>query len=220
MPKKWIGRILDLLFPPKCTFCHVLLEETAKDVCDRCRENLVLQQDELKGEFFVRGLYCFPYAGNVRKSIHRFKFNGRKEYAGVYAQYLLARMEGEKDIQQADLITSVPTNRRNARKRGYDHTALLAARVAEGMGKQAVETMKKSRETRAMYGLHPHERRANILGAVKVCVPAEQIAGKSVLIVDDIFTTGATVSECARVLHMAGAEKVYVLTVAKTEKTY
>lgn len=220
MIKNWIDRMLDLLFPPKCTFCHELLEDRETDVCDRCRESLVLQQEELKGEFFTRGLYCFPYAGNVRKSIHRFKFNGRKEYAGVYAQYLLARIEGEQDLQQTDLITSVPTNRRNTRKRGYDHAALLAARVAEGMGKQAVETMKKCRETRAMYGLHPHERRANILGAIKVCVPPEQIAGKSVLIVDDIFTTGATVGECARVLRMAGAEKVYVLTVAKTGKTY
>lgn len=222
MLKQLLDRLLDLLFPPKCTFCHDLLEgeDIPLRVCSRCREKLVMMQDPLKGEFFDSGAYCFTYEGMVRKSIHRFKFNGRKEYAAVYARYLLQRLEGETDLQQADLITWVPTNRKNERKRGYSHAALLARHVAEGMGIPCVETMEKTRETRGMYGLKPHERRANILGAVKVSCEREQLAGKKVLMIDDIFTTGATAGECARVLRMAGAEKVFVLTVAKTEKSY
>ena len=212
MLKQLLDRLLDLLFPPKCTFCHDLLEgeDIPLRVCSRCREKLVMMQDPLKGEFFDSGAYCFTYEGMVRKSNHRFKFNGRKEYAADYACYLL----------QADLITWVPTNRKNERKRGYSHAALLARHVAEGMGIPCVETMEKTRETRGMYGLKPHERRANILGAVKVSCEREQLAGKKVLMIDDIFTTGATAGECARVLRMAGAEKVFVLTVAKTEKSY
>lgn len=218
----WIDWALDLLYPPKCTFCHRLLEPDEREgrICRRCRAALEIQQDPLRGEFFNRGVYCFPYRGYVRKSIHRFKFGGRKEYAAVYAGLLLERIREDREICGADLITHVPTNRQNLRRRGYDHAALLAGHLAGELGIPAVTCLRRTRKTKAMYGLRPHERRANILGAIEICCPAEQIAGKTVILTDDIFTTGATAGECSRVLRMAGAGKVFVLTVAKTEKSY
>ncbi len=184
MLKILFERALDLLFPPKCTFCHELLEgeDIPGRVCSRCRGQLEFIAEELKGEFFARGLSCFAYRDHVRASIHRFKFNGRKEYAPIYARYMLARIEGEEDLHEVDLVTWVPTNRKNLRKRGYQHAALLARHVAEGLAVPSMETMEKNRETRGMYGLRPHERRANILGAIKICCPVEQIRGRKVLI--------------------------------------
>ena len=221
MNKGLLGGLLDLLFPPKCVFCHELLEDAEKErgVCVRCEAALRMMSVGFKGEFFERAVSCFVYEGNVRRSIHRFKFGGRKEYAAVYGRYLLARLESEPAMCAVDLVTFVPTNRTNVRKRGYQHAALLAGRVAEGLGRPCVELLVKTRKTRGMYGLQAGERRANILGAVKISCNAEQIRGKRVLIIDDIFTTGTTAGECSRVLRMAGAEKVFVLTVAKTDKT-
>lgn len=219
--RRWADGLLNLLYPPKCTFCHDLLEpeEQAEGICRRCRASLVLQKDRLKGEFFTSGLYCFSYEGHVRKSIHRFKFGGRKEYAAVYARLLRSRIGEDADIRGADLITHVPTNPQNIRRRGYDHIALLAGHLSRELEIPAATCLRKTRRTRAMYGLRPHERRANILGAIEICCPREQIAGKTVILTDDLFTTGATASECSRVLRMAGAQKVFVLTVARTEKS-
>jgi predicted amidophosphoribosyltransferase len=69
-----------------------------------------------------------------------------------------------------------------------------------------------------MYGLSPEQRSANVRGSIKISVPPEEIRGKSVLLVDDILTTGSTASECARILKTAGARKVTVLVAAMTEK--
>ncbi|MEA4920708.1 MAG: ComF family protein [Clostridiaceae bacterium] len=219
-----LERILDLLFPPKCTFCHELLQKDEKRVgiCSHCMDLLEQNHEggKLNGEFFDKGLYCFEYEGNIRKSLHRFKFGGRKEYAGIYARYLLKIAEEDKDFHDGDIITYVPTNRKNIRKRGYNHSALIAKEVSERMGIPLCECLKKTRDTSAMFGLKPHERRANISGAIALDCAKEQIEGKRVIIIDDIFTTGATAGECSWVLKTAGAQKVFVLTVAKTEKSY
>lgn len=220
--KVWMDRLLDLLFPPKCIFCHELLmdEEREGRICTRCRAELVPGRLPIEGEFLDGGLSIFVYEGDVRHSLHRFKFNGRKEYAPVYARLLCGIVEEIDWAESMDIVTYVPTNRKNERRRGYNHAALLAECVAGRLKLPFVPTMEKVRETKGMYGLKPHERRANILGAIKVFCEVEQICGKTVLLIDDIFTTGATAGECARVLRMAGAAKVFVLTVAKTGKSY
>ncbi len=220
--KIWISHLLDLLFPPKCTFCHDLLEaeEKAGRICTRCQRELQPERLALQGEFLDGGLSIYIYEGHVRRSIHRFKFNGRKEYAPVYARLLCSIAESVEWIKEAELVTFVPTNRRNERKRGYNHAALLAEHIAQNLGLHFRPMLSKTRETKAMYGLKPYERRANIMGAIKVACEPEQIIGKTILLIDDIFTTGATAGECARMLRMAGAAKVFVLTVAKTDKSY
>ena len=217
-----LDRLLDLLFPPKCVFCHGLLDEddSKRGICSSCYEKVIPSVHLFEGEFFDRGAAAYIYSGNIRESLHRFKFGGRKEYASVYADLLIKAFGDSPLITEADVIVSVPTNRFNLRKRGYDHTGLLAHRLAEKSGKDYLNVLSKTRRTRPMFGLKPNERKANILGSIEVRSHAEQIGGKTVLLTDDIFTTGATASECARVLKQAGAEKVFVITVAKTEKSY
>ena len=213
--------LLDLLYPPKCVVCHKLLESSRAPVCPHCMDNLPEHDGaDPHVRFADRCVATCFYEEPLRTSIHRFKFGGRKEYAAVYAGLLLERIREDREICGADLITHVPTNRQNLRRRGYDHAALLAGHLAGELGIPAVTCLRRTRKTKAMYGLRPHERRANILGAIEICCPAEQIAGKTVILTADICTTGATAGECSRVLRMAGAGKVFVLTVAKTEKSY
>lgn len=213
-------RLLRLLYPPKCVLCHCMLREGETDLCESCRSWIEQEKQgyALKGEFMDGGFACYPYTGSVRESIHRYKFRGRKLYAAFYAQHMASVALAHPELFDCDLVTAVPTNRSNRRRRGYDHALLLGQAVASRLGKPYLTTLAKNRETTAMYGLKPAERRANILGAVDLACSPEQIAGKRVLMTDDIFTTGATAGECARVLKMAGASKVTVLTFAKSGK--
>lgn len=217
----WRG-FLDLLFPPKCAFCHKILpKDCRKDgICPECMEGLKKTEITSVGKCeFTDGVYsCQAYNGNVRKSIHRFKFGGRQEYSRIYADMMAKRIIGGLGRLDIGLVTYVPTNKSHIRKRGYDHGRLIAKYTAEKLELDEIECFGKCRETKPMYGLSPSQRRANILGAISLTCKKEHIMGKNVLITDDIFTTGASVSECARLLKSAGAGRVYVLTVAKTEK--
>lgn len=212
--------LLSLIYPPKCVFCGGLLERGEDGICGECAGKLEYLENHgsFDGEFFEKGYSCFTYGGDVRHSIHRFKFGGHREYADVYARCLLNAAKDNGDVERCDIVTSTPTNARNIKKRGYDHAALLAMSFAGKIGKPYIKTLVKTRETKAMFGLKPDERRANIMGSMDILPVREQIDGKTVLLIDDIFTTGATAGECARVLMSGGAAKVFVLTVAKTEK--
>ncbi|MBQ5813005.1 MAG: ComF family protein [Clostridia bacterium] len=214
--------ILDLIFPPKCVFCHSLLDgdDREKRMCSDCSRTLIPSVHTIEGEFFDKGCAAYIYSGKVRESLHRFKFGGRKEYASVYAELLIDTFGSSPIMNEAEIIVSVPTNGSNIRKRGYDHTGLLARKLAEKTSVGYAAALRKTRKTKPMFGLKPNERKANILGSIEVRINEEQIRGKTVLLIDDIFTTGATASECARVLKQEGAEKVFVITVAKTEKSY
>ena len=125
------------------------------------------------------------------------------------------------------LVVPVPLHARKLRQRGFNQSELIA-RVAikrhalnppAGSGHLVLHPgiLERRRETQSQTGLTRHQRRENIRGAFAVVRPAE-IAGRDILLVDDVFTTGTTVSECARVLRRAGASKIYVATVARTLK--
>ena len=113
-----------------------------------------------------------------------------------------------------DVLTWVTTGYRRRRKRGYDQAKLIAVAVAGELGVKAVRTLKKIRHTPPQSSFSTvAQRRANVLGAYKVIRP-EWVRGKRVLVIDDIITTGATASECARVLLTAGAKEVKFAAVA------
>lgn len=208
--------LLSLLFPPKCMFCGEILPRGSQDVCQRCMDEVLLTDSAPKkqdGAFFSKVVSALEYEGRVRKALHRFKFSGRQSYAAPLARILLFATQGKLDGQY-DIIVPVPTNRENIRKRGYNHAALLAGEMAGLTGVPWCEALKKTRSTKPMFGLKAAERRANVLGAFGLACPVEDIAGKRVLVVDDVLTTGSTLSECARILLESGAQAVVCATVA------
>ena len=124
-----------------------------------------------------------------------------------------------RDLPEADMITWVPISAKRLRKRGYDQVQLLARAVGPELGIPVEPLLEKIRDNRANSGLKtPAERRANVLGVYKA-VGQEHFRGKRVLLLDDIVTTGATASECARVLLTAGAEEVIFAAVAAAGTT-
>ena len=214
----FMSSLMDLLFPPKCVFCGKVLGGADDAWCSKCVESLPFtlaggKQDGVNYDCCVSPLY---YKGDVRKSILRFKFRGASAYADVYGRILADCIRENPDIEY-DVISWVPLSSKRERSRGYDQAMLLALATALNLDDVAVETLSKPHDVRAQSELYGREERsANISGAYKAADP-ELIEGKCVLLIDDIVTTGSTLSECASVLLAAGAVRVYCATLARGE---
>jgi ComF family protein len=213
-------RLLCLIFPPKCIFCGALTDARSPAVCPKCLDAIRLSAARAprpEGAFFRRAVTALTYEGPVRKAMHRFKFSGKQSFAAPLAQVLAYAVRQQLDAP-VDLIVPVPTNRANLRKRGYNHAALLARELSRRLDAPWLDALGKRRETRPMFGLRAAQRRANVLGAFALAAPPEAVQGRHILVVDDIITTGATVSECARILLEGGAASVSCAAVAAVRK--
>ncbi len=212
-----LSNILDLLFPPKCVFCGKLLQKSSDCQCEKCAGGLPFTkgaQMRQKGDFFDECVSPLRYEGDVRKSILRFKFKGATAYADCYGQ-IMAKCIKENLDGKFNLITWVPLSTKRAKTRGYDQAMLLALAVALQLDDVAVETLIKTAHVQAQSTITDKEmRRANVSGVYEIR-DQELIEGKRILLIDDIITTGSTLSECARVLLMSGAESVVCATLAR-----
>lgn len=206
---------LDLLYPPRCAFCRRIVSAADRRICPDCARALPFAgaRGERHGDFF--SLCCAPllYEGAVRESLLRYKFQDCPGYAAAYAPLLAACIRERLDGRW-DMLSWVPLSRRRLRERGYDQARLLAEAVAAELGVTAVPTLVKTVDTARQSATGSREKRAaNISGAYRAADPA-RIAGRRVLLIDDIVTTGATLSECARSLRAAGAAEVLCAAVA------
>jgi ComF family protein len=177
---------------------------------------------------FARAVAYGSYEGGLRELIHLLKYSGVRPAANVLGRMLAeAIAELEPDFSADTIaVVPVPLYRAKLRQREFNHAELIAksavklAAVKQGVPSRLLfspEVLVRKRETPSQTGLTRHQRRENVRGAFAVPHP-ETVKGHEVLVVDDVFTTGATVSECARVLRRAGAAKVWVATVARTLK--
>ena len=207
--------LLDLLYPPKCPFCGRILERGEDGLCAACQQSLPWMDGPGR---VVEGcdacLSPLRYRDGVRDGVHRYKFHGGRAHAKLFgklmAQCLHDRWEGG-----VDLVTWVPLHKERRRERGYDQAELLARRAGELAGIPALPTLEKIRATGVQSRLHDGaQRRANVAGAYRA-LPGLDLTGRRVALVDDVATTGATLSECAACLRGAGAEAVVALTLAQ-----
>ena len=211
--------MLDWLFPPRCPFCRRFLPKGEGPVCRDCLEHLphCRERAEKHKPTFVDGVVCaLVYEGAVRRAMHRYKFGGRLAYGKTFAGLLARRVEESGVASRDQAVCWVPCHRATRRERGYDQAGELARQTAARLGLPAAPLLKKVRHTPPMYQLDAAQRRANVLGAF--AAGPEELHGLSVLLVDDIFTTGATFSECARVLREQGASHVYGAALAQTPR--
>lgn len=214
---KVVDWLLDLIYPPRCAFCRRLLSGREKGVCRFCRPKLPYVPADGQVQHFRNVDKCLSplyYHGSVKDSLHRYKFGGATAYADIYSEFIVKCID-ENQIS-CDSITWVPLSRRRLRRRGYDQAELLAKLIAKHLGQSPVRLLKKQRDTPPQSKTGSVEkRRANIAGAY-ACLRPELLQGKQVLLVDDIVTTGATLSEAARVLKKAGAKEVICATLARS----
>ena len=209
---------MDLLFPPKCVFCGKVLGVSGDTWCSKCTESLpfTLGGGRQEGEYYEFCVAPLYYKDAVRRSVLRFKFKGASAYADTYGKILADCIRENPDIN-CDIISWVPLSSTRKRSRGYDQAMLLALATALNLEDVAIETLRKPHDVRAQSELSGwDERSANISGAYEA-VDYELIEGKSVLLIDDIVTTGSTLSECANVLLSAGAKRVVCAALARGE---
>ena len=207
-------RILTLLFPPKCVLCKEFLSKEETDFCHNCRKNAPeSQKSNLKLSFVAGWTAVWYYRDTVRESLLRYKFSGRRSYAPAYGRALAMKLQKEH-LADFDILTWVPIAPLRRLRRGYDQVELLAASVGQELNVPPVKTLQKIRNTPPQSRIgDAARRRANVLGAYRAVDP-KNFRGKRVLLLDDIITTGATASECARVLLTAGAKEVYCAAMA------
>jgi ComF family protein len=173
---------------------------------------------------FARAAAYGSYEGGLRELIHLLKYNGVRPAANVLGQMLaetVAELASEFSPDSVAVIP-VPLFRAKLREREFNHAESIARAAVKsfpqaGRLELCAGALVRKRETPSQTGLTRHQRRENVRGAFAVA-QTEAVKGREVLVVDDVYTTGATVSECARVLRRAGATKVWVATVARTLK--
>lgn len=206
--------LLDLLYPPKCPFCGALLEK-GDLLCPDCQRNLPWltgPAGERRVELTGGCVSALRYEGKVPKAIQGYKFNGRSARSHVFGT-LVAQAVRDHDLT-ADLVTWPSLSSKRLRRRGYDQSELLAREVGKALGLPVVRTLEKENRP-AQSGIDDEAaRRANLLGAY-TAVNTGEYQGKTVLLVDDVVTTGATLTECAKTLRLAGAAKVVCATLAR-----
>ena len=209
-----LHRLTLLLFPPKCVLCRKLLTKEETDLCHHCRTHApAFSKGNFKLSFVARWTAVWYYKDEVRQSILRYKFSGRRSYAPAYGRMLAMKLQ-TAGFEDFDVLTWIPISRQRRWKRGFDQVELLAQAVGEELGVTPVKCLKKIRNTPPQSGIKSAAaRRANVLGAYKVLDP-EPFRDKRILLLDDIITTGATASECARVLMTAGAKEITVASLA------
>ena len=203
---------MDFFFPRHCPFCGSV---TGKELlCAECEKKL-----PYTGEHALsRGSYgqCAAplyYEDAVREAILAYKFQGKTGGLDCFGM-LMAQCAAEEYMDCFDTVTWVPVSRKRLRKRGFDQSRMLAASLCVDWHTKPVETLRKTADNPPQSGLEDAAaRRANVLGVYEA-VP-ENVRGRRFLLVDDILTTGATLTQSVRVLREAGAADVVCLTLAR-----
>ncbi len=209
--------VLDLLFPPKCPFCGRLLEK-GELLCPDCQRDLPWLEGragETGVELTEGCVSALRYEDKVRSAIHGYKFSGYSARSRAFG-ILTAQAIRDHGLA-ADLVSWPSLSQKRRRRRGYDQGELLAREVGKALNLPVLRTMDKL-DRPAQSGIQGEAaRRANLLGAYTAHDP-ERFRGKRILLIDDVVTSGATLSECAKTLRLAGAERVVCATLAKAGK--
>lgn len=222
------GRLLDLLFPPRCVNCKQVggafcpqcfgsIQFIQPPFCPRCSHWLVSAHApcpacRAQPRLITRARAAAWHEGAIRQAIHALKYNRRRDVAAPLAT-LLAPLCLNDELKP-DLLTSVPLHPERQRERGYNQAEELAQQTARRSGCAYARLLERTRATADQIGLNAQERHANVRDAFRVNASI-QLQGKQIVLIDDVYTTGATLDACAAALFARGASAVYGVTVAR-----
>jgi len=236
------GSLLRAGLIPICDECIGGVEPQSATLCVRCGEMLDMEGVRYAGQFPAEGLVCSPcrmvepdferavaygvYEDELREMVHLLKYEGMRGAARPLGKMLARTVETLKDEAASELVVvAVPLFPAKERQRGYNQAVLLADAALKELKKSAPawrlwashDVIRRVKDTQSQFELTPSGRRRNLKGAFAVSETADLI-GREVLLVDDIYTTGATARACATVLRRAGASKVWVATVSRAQR--
>ncbi len=219
-----------LFFPRRCAYCGKVIS-ASRMMCVKCEKELPRingttcikcgrEKDKCscKGaeKYFVSLAAPFNFSGCVRNGIHAFKFRkGLRNYQSYSSE--MARTVKQKFAGiDFDYITEVPMTDKSIKQRGYNQCSWLAEGISEKLNlEHKSDVLKKCYETKKQHGLNYYLRKGNLTGVFEVSTP-EDVEGKTILLCDDISTSGETLNECSKMLWLHGAKEIYCITVALT----
>lgn len=235
----FIQDISDTLFPPLCLACHTVLATGVEEVfCPDCRHQIIFitgsrcpvcgiifpdspSGDHLCGNclenkhWFTSARAAVVYDGVILEAIHQFKYGRNMTTGTALASFLAGFDFADQDLDSFDAIVPVPLHIKRLRERGFNQSLILARALGEKHRLNVnFSLLKRCKLTLTQTGLHKKEREMNISGAFVTGSP-EKIREKKLILVDDVYTTGATINECAKTLVKAGAAQVAVVTLAR-----
>jgi len=222
IPKAIYNTTLELIFPRFCPICGTGIESSDKyPLCETCRKDIrqngrIFPESPKDGECHFDISYSVAlYEGTIRECIHKFKYNGSLGMEALFADLMTSFAEKYMTINDFDRIISVPLHRAKLRERTFNQAEMLALPLSRKFRIPYVgNNLVRIKPGRSQTSLSKSGRVKDIEGAFRVR-NAAALKDKSVLLVDDVFTTGATVNECSMVLKEAGAKYVGVFTLAR-----
>ncbi|MBE6716073.1 MAG: ComF family protein [Ruminococcaceae bacterium] len=231
-----LSRIRNAFFPPRCVCCDGITENDFP-VCKKCLGNVLhpypkksrcsicfMKHDACicaKRQFFEKLSVSLPYEGTARRTIHKLKFRSRPDLIENYARLLLYSLNERDMLMDTDYITYIPMSAFAKFRRGYNQSHLLAKKLSVLTGIPVKGFLVKYKATKTQHSLDSYSRSGNLLGMFEPDKKyLDELEGKTVVIIDDVMTTGNTLNETAKTLLIFGAGKVYAAccTVKKTKK--
>lgn len=229
--KDFLKFLISLVYPNRCAGCGGLIGY-GKYWCDNCESQLEFIPMPVCGGCGVSKEKCkckpkeahewqsitapFYYDGVVRNAVFQFKFRNRPKLSLMFAEYMADALKTQLPGKQFDIILCVPMSDKGERERGYNQSELLARDVAELMNIDFYpDLLTKVRKTEIQHSLASQQRAGNVFGAYAVSGKIS-LSNKTVLLVDDIKTTGSTLAECCKMLKLSGAKEVYCVCAAIT----
>ncbi len=215
--KNILSKIIDIIYPPKCIICGKKVNNNSeKYICEDCEKSFKSYKVDTEfkdedGRVIGKGLY--RYDGAIRFIIQKYKYKKEKKLANVLADLVFDDVKEFLDKHHVNMIIPVPCHKARLKERGFNQVELIANILGKKLNKSVRnDLIKRTKNTIPQNGLTKSERKANVLGAFEI-LDKNEIKGKDILIIDDIYTTGCTVEECTKILLEHNTRKVYFLTI-------
>lgn len=213
------GWILNSFFPRRCPLCDEILSLRERGFHAKCREKLKVVGDDrrLSSAHITDGRVLYEYPC-VAPGIYRFKYSGRREYGITFAEEICTELGETIKGWEADGIIAVPLHPKRYRKRGYNQSEILARELSKGIRVPFYKgVMARVKNTVPLKLLNAAQRQNNLKKAFKMC--RNDVKLYRVIIIDDVYTTGQTVEEMAKVLKENGVAQIYVIALAGGTET-
>ncbi len=214
-----LQRVLDLLWPRNCEICGRPVDREARYICADCLNRIPFVRPEDGMYEIDDAASAVRFECETREMINGYKFRSHIWLKNDFVDWMEAAARAKFDVAAIDAVVAIPTTLGHKLNRGYNQSAMMAEALAKRLERKFLaRAVTRIGHPKRQSSLSEEERRENVKGTFAVREPS-LVRGRTILLVDDIMTTGATLSECAKTLKAAGAWRVWCLTLARSVRT-
>lgn len=231
LKNNFLEKIINIIYPNKCPLCGKVLEfdelvckkceselkYIREPICKKCGKQLLEEEKEYcedckkRIHYFDSGIGVFAYTGSIKNAIYEFKYKDMKVYGKFFGMKMAEYAKGYINHWKADVIVPVPVSKKKYLKRGYNQAEILAKELSKNCNIPMDATvLYRIKDTRPQKEMTRESRKKNLENAF--IISGNVVKYKKVILVDDIYTTGSTIDECAKALKAAGVEKVFFIS--------